>query len=97
MKTQDLTNNKERIIKKIKYQITLCTQENIKDVMVKMVAYLPRYADKKPLMSNIDKITNEAISNYIKYYKVSTVAQRNQIEINIEKNKMDSRPSNLQY
>lgn len=84
MTTQDLSNNRDRIVKTIKSQISLATKEQIKDVMVKMVAYLPRYADDKPLMKNIDKLTIEATLNYIKNGMVSTVAQNQYLDAKIE-------------
>lgn len=97
MTTQDLSNNRDRIISKIKYQITLCTQQNIVDVMNKMIAMLPQFADQKPTMANIDKLTAKATQNYIKYYKTSTVEQSNAIMVNYEAKQQQSLPSNLQY
>lgn len=97
MTTQDLTNNKERIIKKIKFQITLANAENIKGVMTKMVAMLPQFADDKATMANIDKLTMKATLSYIKYDKVSTKEQSDLLNIRIEENKKSSMPSSLQY
>lgn len=97
MTIQDLTNNRERIIKKVKFQITLATQENIKGVMSKMIAFLPQYEGQKPLMKNIDKLTMRAIESYIKHEKVNTDAQNAAIDANIEMKKMESMPSSLRY
>lgn len=77
MTLQDLTNNRERIIKKIQYQMTgdaAARQSMIKPVMTKMVAYLNRedYKSMKPTMGNIDKLTSVVTLSWIKYnYKPS--------------------------
>jgi len=96
MTTQDLTNNRDRIISKIKSQITLATAENIKSVMTKMVAMLPQFANEKATKSNIDKLAMKAITSYIKYDKVSTSAQSAAIEANLEQKRNQSLPSSLQ-
>jgi len=97
MTLQDLTNNKERIIKKIKFQITMATTNNIKDVMEKMVAMLPQFESEKPTMSNIDKLTSKATLSYIKNGLKFTQEQANRIDEVLEQKRKDSLPSNLQY
>jgi hypothetical protein len=97
MQTSDLTKNKERIIKKIKTQITLATKENILGVMNKMVAMLPQFADDKATMGNIDKLTIKATLSYIKHDLVFTKYQSNVIDARLEENRNASLPSNLQY
>ena len=57
MTTQDLTANRDRIIRKINSQITKATNDNIKAVMTKMIAMLPLFANEKATMANIDKLT----------------------------------------
>lgn len=96
MTTQDLTNNRERIIKNIKWQITLATKENISGVMTKMVNMLPQFSDEKPLMKNIDKLTFKAIESYIKHDIQFTRLQKDTIETNMETRRKESLPSNLQ-
>jgi hypothetical protein len=97
MTTQDLSNNKERIIKKIKSQISLATQENIKSVMVKMIAMLPQFDNEKATMANIDKLTIKATLSYIKNDKVSTSNQKNDFEIRREIKLKSELQSSLQY
>lgn len=97
MKTQDLTNNKERIIKNIRFQITLCTNDNIKGVMNKMIAMLPQFENEKATMKNIDKLTAKATASYIKYDKVNTSIQNDKIDANLEIKRNQSLPSSLQY
>lgn len=97
MTTQDLTNNRERIVKKIKSQISLATKEQIIDVMKKMVAMLPQFENEKPLMKNIDKLAIKATLNYIKHGMVFTNAQSEASQKRIEENKNSSLPSSLQY
>ncbi|QIY92227.1 hypothetical protein [Chryseobacterium gallinarum] len=96
MTTQDLANNRERIIKNIKWQITLATKENISGVMTKMVNMLPQFSDEKPLMKNIDKLTFKAIESYIKHDIQFTRLQKDTIETNMETKRKESFPSNLQ-
>lgn len=95
MTIKDLTNNKERIIKNIKFQITLATQENIKAVMTKMVAMLPQFADSKATMKNIDVLTNKATLSYIKYGHTHNANQANAVDQALEAKRMDSLPSSL--
>lgn len=97
MTTQDLTNNKERIIKNIKSQITLATSENIKGVMVKMLAMLPQFSSEKATMKNIDKLTMKATLSYIKFDKVNTINQNTAIDVAYAIKQKESRPSSLQY
>jgi len=62
MNTQDLINNRKRIIKNI-------GKADKKIVMNKMVTWVnnaPCYTSLKPLMKNIDKLTNEAINDFWK-------------------------------
>jgi glucokinase len=95
MTIQDLTNNKSRIVKIINYQITKATQQNIKSVMVKMVAMLPQFADDKATMSNIDKLTMKAISSYLKYDHVFNPNQLEAVSLAIEIKKNESMQSSL--
>lgn len=97
MTTQDLTNNRERIVKKIKSQISLATKEQIIDVMKKMVAMLPQFAEEKPLMKNIDKLTIKATLSYIKHGLVRTAQQNESLDRRIGENKRQSMPSSLQF
>lgn len=87
MTTQDLSNNKERIIRNIKKQITGCTKNNVVDVMNKMISLLPQFEDKKPLMKNIDELTYKATISYIKYGISFTVKQNEAIDIKIEEDR----------
>jgi uridine kinase len=68
MTTQDLTDNRDRIIKNIKRQ-GVAKMEDIKGVMLKMVQFLNRadYSQMRPMMKNIDKLTDECARSYIKY------------------------------
>jgi predicted transcriptional regulator YdeE len=64
MTTQDLKDNRDRIIKSIKFQqIT-----EISKVMSRMIEMLnwSRFNDAKATMKNIDQLTKEAISAYFK-------------------------------
>ena len=97
MTLQDLTNNREMIISKIRYQITLATQENIAGVMRKMVAMLPQFEGEKPTKANISKLAMKAINSYIKYDKVSTAAQSDAIQVAMEIKRNQSLPSSIQY
>ncbi len=97
MTTQDLTNNRERIIAKIKFQITLATSDNIKSVMTKMVAMLPQFADLKATKGNIDKLAMKAITSYIKNGHKFTAEQGARVDANLEIKRNESRPSSLQY
>jgi len=95
MTTQDLKNNRDRIIKKIKLQITLATNEQISGVMNKMLAMLPQFENDKPTMSNIDKLTSKATLSYIKYNLTHTSAQITAVDASIEAKRMDSLQSSL--
>ncbi len=97
MTTQDLSNNRGRIIKLINKQIPLATQDNIKGVMNKMLAMLPQFEQDKPTMSNIDKLAMKATLLYIKHDIVFTNSQDSFIDNRIAENKRKSLPSNLQY
>ena len=68
MTTQDLTNNRDRILYNIKKQ-GVVKAEDIKGVMMKMVQFLNRadYSEMKPIMKNIDKLTDECTRSYIKH------------------------------
>lgn len=96
MTTLDLTKNKERIIKKIKFQITLATKDNIIGVMNKMIVMLPQFEKEKATMANIDKLTMKAILSYIKYDLEFTQKQDEMVMANIERKRTESLPSNLQ-
>lgn len=96
MTTQDLTNNRDRIVKKINSQIALATKENIVRVMTKMVAMLPQFEDVKPTMANIDKLTMKATLNYIKYEHTHNTNQANVIDATLEQKRKESLQSSLQ-
>ena len=67
MTTQDLTTNRDRIIKKIKSQTS--NPLAVKGVMTKMVNWLSSREDiksMKPTMANIDKFTVMVTLNWIK-------------------------------
>lgn len=97
MTLQDLTDNRDRIIRKIKFQITLATSENIKSIMSKMVAILPQFYAEKPTKANIDKITMKAITAYIKYGIKFTENQANVISDNYARKQKECMPSSLQF
>lgn len=97
MTTLDLSNNKERIIKKIKSQITLATKENIVAVMNKMIAMLPQFENEKPTVKNVDKLTMKATLSYIKNDISFTKEQGEAIDINIERRRNESLQSSLQH
>lgn len=61
MTLQDLTNNKSRIIRTIKFQ-----GFEVKATMEMMVNYLTTF--DKPTMSNIDKLTKMCLTNPIGIY-----------------------------
>mgnify|MGYP002335986456 CR=1 FL=1 len=70
MTTQDLTNNRDRIIKKIQAQMsgdTSAKKMMVAPVMTKMLAMLPQFANEKATMANIDKLTIKATTSWIKY------------------------------
>lgn len=72
MTLQDLTNNRDRIIKKIQWQMSgdaAARKMMVKPIMTKMVAMLGRedIAEMKPTMKNIDKFTDMATASWIKY------------------------------
>ena len=95
MTLQDLTKNKERIIKKINYQITCATKKNILDVMNKIVAIMGTDNLEKPTMANIDKLTMKAINYYIKFDKVNTEYQNIAIDNALMIKKSESLQSSL--
>lgn len=97
MTTQDLTANRDRIISKIRSQITNATADQVKDVMTKMVAMLPQFASEKATKSNIDKLTMKATLSYIKYGIQFTAQQSDAIESRLEIKRNQSLPSSLQY
>ena len=96
MTTQDLTNNRDRIIRKINSQITKATSENIKAVMTKMVAMLPQFESEKATMANIDKLTMKATLSYIKTGRTYTAEQANAVDAAYQAKQRESRPSSLQ-
>lgn len=96
MKIQDLTDNKERIIRKINSQITKANSENIKAVMTKMVAMLPQFESEKATMANIDKLTMKATLSYIKTGRTYTAEQANAVDAAYQAKQRESRPSSLQ-
>lgn len=67
MTTNDLTNNRESIIREIRRQVTMATNENIKAVMTKMVAMLPQFENEKGTKANVMKLASKAIGSYLKY------------------------------
>ena len=95
MTTQDLTNNRDRIIRKINFQITKATSENIKSVMVKMIAMLPQFENEKATMANIDKLTMKAITNYLKYSHSYTQEQAEAVDAAYAAKQRESRQSSL--
>lgn len=95
MTIQDLTKNKERIIKKINYQITYATKQNVLDVMNKIVAIMGTDNLEKPTMANIDKLTMNAINYYIKFNKVNTQYQNIAIDNALTIKKSESLQSSL--
>jgi len=97
MTTQDLTNNRERIIQKIKSQITSATSTNIIDVMSKMIAMLPQFEAEKATKGNIDKLTIKATLSYIKNGIKFTASQSQNIDAVLEAKRNESLPSNLQF
>lgn len=96
MTTQDLTKNRDRIIRKINYQITKATSENIKSVMTKMVTMLPQFESEKATMANIDKLTMKATLSYIKTGRTYTAEQANAVDAAYQAKQRESRPSSLQ-
>lgn len=96
MTTQDLTNNRDRIIRKINSQITKATSENIKAVMTKMVTMLPQFESEKATMANIDKLTMKATLSYIKTGRTYTAEQANAVDAAYQAKQRESRPSSLQ-
>jgi hypothetical protein len=96
MTTQDLTKNRDRIIRKINSQITKATSENIKAVMTKMVAMLPQFESEKATMANIDKLTMKATLSYIKIGRTYTAEQANAVDAAYQAKQRESRPSSLQ-
>ena len=95
MTIQDLTNNRDRIIRKINFQITKATSENIKSVMVKMIAMLPQFENEKATMANIDKLTMKAITNYLKYSHSYTQEQAEAVDAAYAAKQRESRQSSL--
>lgn len=95
MTTQDLTNNRDRIIRKINSQVTKATSENIKSVMVKMIAMLPQFENEKATMANIDKLTMKATLSYIKSGMKFTEIQKEVVAENYEAKQRESRQSSL--
>lgn len=96
MKLQDLTDNRDRIIRKINSQITKATSENIKAVMTKMVAMLPQFESEKATMANIDKLTMKATLSYIKTGRTYTSEQASAVDAAYQAKQRESRPSSLQ-
>lgn len=95
MNIQDLSKNRNRIIKTIKNQITGATDSNIKSVMSGMVELLPSYVDVKPTAVNIDRLTVRVTTWYIKNRIQFTQQQNTMLDAQIEQRKNDSTPSSL--
>ena len=95
MKLQDLTDNKERIIRKINSQITKANSENIKAVMTKMVAMLPQFESEKATMANIDKLTMKATLSYIKTGRTYTAEQAITVDAAYQAKQKESIQSSL--
>ena len=95
MTTQDLTANRDRIIRKINSQITKATNDNIKAVMTKMIAMLPLFANEKATMANIDKLTMKATLSYIKTGRTFTSEQSEAVAEAYEAKQRESRQSSL--
>lgn len=94
MTIQDLTNNRDRIIKKIKFQSNAA---DVKAVMIKMVAWIGSRKDisaMKPTMGNVDKFTKMATDSWLKN-DWKPVMSKNEYQAFEEKRKMDSLPSSL--
>lgn len=69
MTLQDLTENRDRIIKNIKRQVVYSNANDaVKGVMTKMVAFLGReeYSAMKATKANIDKLTAACVKSWIK-------------------------------
>ena len=96
MTTQDLTNNRDRIIRKINSQITKANNDNIKSVMIKMIAMLPQFENERATMANIDKLTMKATLSYIKTGRTYTEEQANAVDAAYQAKQRESRPSSLQ-
>lgn len=67
MTTQDLKNNRERIIKKIRTQAS--SSDAVFGVMTKMAKWLESREDiqsMKPSMLNLDKFTTMCINSWLK-------------------------------
>jgi len=93
MTTQDLTTNRDRIIRNINYQTT--NKGAVIGVMTKMVVWLNAKSDlqdQKATMANIDKLTRACILSWIKYDD-KTVYTKNQNDEFNEKKRLDSLPS----
>ena len=95
MTTQDLTNNRDRIIRKINSQITKATNDNIKSVMIKMIAMLPQFENEKATMANIDKLTMKATLSYIKTGRTYTAEQAEAVDAAYQAKQRESRQSSL--
>ena len=88
MTTQDLTNNREAIIREIRRQVTMATSENIKAVMTKMLAMLPQFAAEKGTKANVMKLATKAISSYLKYGHTYNAQQAAAVDAKIEVKRM---------
>ena len=97
MTIQDLTANRDRVISKIKNQITMATPENITAVMNKMIAILPQFTNEKATKANIDKLTIKATLIYIKTGRSFTAAQAEAVDIAYKLKQRESLQSSLQY
>ena len=95
MTTQDLSANRDRIIRKINSQITKATNDNIKAVMMKMIAMLPQFANEKATMSNIDKLTMKATLSYIKTGRTYTAEQAEAVDAAYQAKQRESIQSSL--
>lgn len=95
MTIQDLTENRDRIISKINFQITKATNENVKAVMSKMIAMLPQFENEKATMSNIDKLTMKATLSYIKTGRTYTAEQAEAVDFAYKLKQQESIQSSL--
>jgi hypothetical protein len=99
MTLQDLTNNRDRIIRNIQFQMSgdsAARKQMVIPIMTKMVAFLnnAKYSEMKPTMANIDKLTKSATESWIKYDynpgSTMTTSEVNAFEIKREEAKYSS-------
>lgn len=97
MTLQDLTENRDRIIKNIKRQVVYSNANDaVKGVMNKMVAFLGReeYSAMTATKANIDKLTAVCIKSYIKTGMNASITQ--EWLNHIEEKRNSELPSSLQ-